>query len=105
MTYYKLDIKTTDLKELEPKPANANGKKFAVILDGGTIDVLDGVCSHEGGPLGDGYIDNRELICPWHSGAFDISTGKADENTPWATDVKRYEAKIDQATGEIEVEF
>jgi nitrite reductase/ring-hydroxylating ferredoxin subunit len=103
--YYKLDIKKTDLKEGESKLGKANGKDFSVVLKDGSVNVLDGICTHEGGPLADGYLDKNELICPWHSGAFDIGTGKANENTPWVTDVRHYNIKVDAATGEIEVDL
>lgn len=70
----------------------------------GKIHVLDGKCSHEGGPLGEGYMDKNELICPWHSGAFNVEDGTADENTPWVTNIKSYRARVDAVTGEIYVE-
>ncbi|MDE1860607.1 MAG: Rieske 2Fe-2S domain-containing protein [Candidatus Micrarchaeota archaeon] len=105
MAYYKLDLKKGDLVENEAKPGSANGKKFAVIMKGGQIYVLDGTCTHEGGPLFDGHIDGNELICPWHSGAYFLESGKADENTPWVTDVKRYNCRVDELTGDLEIEM
>lgn len=105
MAYYKMDVKLQDLKEGEPVPGNANGKKFAIVVINGNVNVLDGVCSHEGGPLGEGYMDNGELICPWHSGAFNPSSGKANENTPWVTDIGHYNVSVDQSSGEISIEL
>src|SRR5882762_2017554 len=29
--------------------------------------ALDNRCPHQGGPLGDGQIENGYLICPWHA--------------------------------------
>lgn len=41
--------------------------------------ALGAVCSHEGGPLEQGDIedfDGREkIVCPWHSYDFDLETG------------------------------
>jgi nitrite reductase (NADH) small subunit len=43
--------------------------------------VLDGVCPHEGGPLGEGIIEGSRVVCPWHAYAFDLRTG-VTENDP-----------------------
>jgi thiamine pyrophosphate-dependent acetolactate synthase large subunit-like protein/nitrite reductase/ring-hydroxylating ferredoxin subunit len=38
--------------------------------------ALDNHCPHQGGPLGDGEIDERGwVICPWHGYEYDPSTG------------------------------
>ena len=105
MTEYKLGIKISALKDNQPVAASAGGKDFAVVKVDGKIHVLDGVCTHQGGPLGEGSIDNGELICPWHAGAYDINTGKADENTHWVTDINVYRVRVDSADGEIYVEL
>jgi nitrite reductase (NADH) small subunit len=42
----------------------------------GTIYALDGVCPHQGGPLGKGHIVGRIVTCPWHGWQFDVSTGQ-----------------------------
>jgi nitrite reductase/ring-hydroxylating ferredoxin subunit len=42
--------------------------------------AMDSVCSHEGGPLDMGDIEelagNWFVICPWHSFEFDVQTGQ-----------------------------
>ncbi len=105
MTRHELGIDAKSLKEDSPVEAEIDGKKLAVFLHAGKIYVLTGTCSHEGGPLYDGSIDDGKLICPWHSGAFEIGTGKADENTPWATDIVAYSASIDKASGKVAIEM
>lgn len=47
-----------------------------VNLDG-KIYCLDDVCTHDGGPLGEGEIDGNCLVCPRHGAKFDIRTGAA----------------------------
>lgn len=36
----------------------------------------DGVCPHLGGPLLEGRISRRKVVCPWHHYTFDASTGR-----------------------------
>lgn len=38
--------------------------------------VYDGVCPHLGGPLLEGKISARAVVCPWHAYAFDAATGR-----------------------------
>ncbi len=37
--------------------------------------VLDNRCPHQGGPLGEGQIEDGCLICPWHGYEYDPITG------------------------------
>ncbi len=41
----------------------------------GTFYALDGVCPHQGGPLGSGLLDGCIVTCPWHGWQFDVRTG------------------------------
>ncbi len=43
----------------------------------GKIYCLDDVCTHDGGPLGDGELEDHCLVCPRHGAKFDIRTGQA----------------------------
>ena len=41
----------------------------------GTYSALDNRCPHQGGPLGEGSIENGLLRCPWHGWEFNPCTG------------------------------
>lgn len=43
----------------------------------GEYGALDNKCPHQGGPLGEGSIENGLLRCPWHCCDYDPITGKA----------------------------
>ncbi|MBZ0266854.1 Rieske 2Fe-2S domain-containing protein [bacterium] len=43
----------------------------------GNIAALDNKCPHQGGPLGEGSIENGMLRCPWHGWDFHPTTGKS----------------------------
>jgi 3-phenylpropionate/trans-cinnamate dioxygenase ferredoxin component len=38
---------------------------------------IDDVCSHDGGPLGEGELSGHEIACPRHGAKFDIRNGAA----------------------------
>lgn len=41
------------------------------------VVAMDSRCSHRGGPLHEGSIDDGCISCPWHGSLFDLSTGEA----------------------------
>ena len=43
----------------------------------GEVFCIDDVCTHDGGPLSDGKLENHTIACPRHGAKFDIRTGKA----------------------------
>ena len=46
--------------------ANADGQYYA----------MDGLCPHQGGPLGKGVLCGTILTCPWHGWQFNVVDGK-----------------------------
>ena len=48
---------------------------LAVTNNEGTYGCLDNKCPHQGGPLGEGSIENGHLRCPWHGYDYDPTTG------------------------------
>ena len=81
--------------EGEVEEFTVEGRTLCVANVGGTIAVLDGTCPHEGGPLGEGIIEDGRVVCPWHAYSFDIRTGIAEQDPQLKVEV--LEAKIDDA--------
>lgn len=42
----------------------------------GQFYCLDDVCTHDGGPLGEGTLCDHAIACPRHGAQFDIRSGK-----------------------------
>ncbi|TWT40246.1 Naphthalene 1,2-dioxygenase system ferredoxin subunit [Botrimarina hoheduenensis] len=42
----------------------------------GAIFAIDGICAHQGGPLGKARLEGCQLTCPWHGWQYDLATGK-----------------------------
>lgn len=57
-----------------------DGRDLCVANLDGSITVLDGVCPHEEGPLGEGVIEEGRVVCPWHAYAFDVRTGVSKQD-------------------------
>ena len=54
----------------------AGGRIIALFNVEGTFHALDGVCPHQGGPLGKGCLSGAIVTCPWHGWQFDVRTGQ-----------------------------
>jgi nitrite reductase/ring-hydroxylating ferredoxin subunit len=56
--------------------------------------ALDARCSHLGGPLDRGRVENGRVTCPWHGSVFDLATGAAVRG-PAHEPVRPYRARVD----------
>lgn len=45
-------------------------------VDGGFYAVED-ICTHDGGPLDQGTLEGKCVVCPRHGATFDVTTGDA----------------------------
>ena len=54
----------------------AGDRMVAVANVDGIFHALDGLCPHQGGPLGTGVLCGATLTCPWHGWQFDVVTGR-----------------------------
>jgi nitrite reductase/ring-hydroxylating ferredoxin subunit len=60
---------------------DVGGKTLAVFNVDGAFYAIDNDCSHRGGPLGEGDLEGRIVVCPWHAWRWDVTTG-ANVNNP-----------------------
>ncbi len=58
----------------------------------GRIYALSAICPHKGGPIADGQIDTRIVLCPLHLNAFELATGCS---TTGADPLRRYDVHVD----------
>ncbi len=59
----------------------ASERVIAIFNVDGTFHALDGVCPHQGGPLGQGELTGSVVTCPWHGWQFDVCTGQHQLNS------------------------
>ena len=76
------------------------GRSIVIFNLAGKLFAIGDVCSHDNGPVGDGDIDQMEIICPRHGARFDIYTGKAT-SLPAIVDVPAYPLRINNKMIEL----
>jgi nitrite reductase/ring-hydroxylating ferredoxin subunit len=59
----------------------------------GALHALDGVCPHQGGPLGQGLLEGCVVTCPWHGWQFDVTSGRHQINAQIVQ--PRYEVRVE----------
>ena len=64
-----------ELPEGRVKAVTCGLQSLCVTHYDGQYAALDNRCPHQGGPLGEGSIENGLLRCPWHGWDFDPLTG------------------------------
>lgn len=96
------------LEYLELMPADdlPNGERFFVDIGDKSVVVfniagkffaIDDVCTHDGGPLGEGKLEGFNVTCPRHGAEFDVRTGKAVK-LPAVEDVAAYPVQVRDGT-------
>lgn len=56
-----------------------DGRPVALTRCAGRLGALENRCPHQGGPVGEGSIENGWLRCPWHGYDYDPLTGRPPE--------------------------
>jgi nitrite reductase (NADH) small subunit len=79
--------------EGEAREFAVGDKMFCVANIDGVYRALDNMCPHRGGALGQGVVDGRLIVCPWHGWQVDTETGCAVQNRDLGVTV--YEVKIE----------
>jgi nitrite reductase/ring-hydroxylating ferredoxin subunit len=97
-------VKVANVSELAPgkaKVVQAANKVLALFNLDGTFYALDNRCTHVGGPLGEGQVQENVVTCPWHGSRFDITSGQV-VGPPARRPVAAFPVKV--RNGEVFVE-
>lgn len=70
-----VDADSLEDGEVTVCPAGLNSVALTKLR--GEYGAIDNRCPHQGGPLGQGTVENGKIRCPWHGFEFDPFTGEA----------------------------
>lgn len=68
---------------------------------GGEFYAFDAECTHQGGPLDEGFLEGNNVQCPWHFGEFNIKTGEV-ESLPPSMPIAVYKVRVRGEDLEVE---
>jgi nitrite reductase/ring-hydroxylating ferredoxin subunit len=93
-------LREAELPENELRRVTAGGVPVLLLRRGPRIYALAETCSHLGGPLAEGKIDDHSVICPWHGSRFALENGRVLDG-PSSFSQPCFETRVQR--GEIEV--
>jgi glycine betaine catabolism B len=67
---------TKDVQASQMIAVEVNGEKVCIANVEGRYYAIGNVCTHMGGPLAEGKLEEHVVQCPWHGSRFDIRTGE-----------------------------
>lgn len=73
-------VKVARVADIPPghkKIVEVDGVEIVIVNLDGAFYAIEDVCTHDGGPLGEGTLEGCQLICPRHGARFDVRTGAA----------------------------
>lgn len=98
MTTWNRVLSASELPEGRVTTVAAGHKSIALVHYDGQFSALDNHCPHQGGPLGEGSIENGLLRCPWHGFDYCPLDGKSpgfdDEATTYPLEIRDGEVFI-----------
>ncbi|MEO9512188.1 MAG: thiamine pyrophosphate-binding protein [Flavobacteriaceae bacterium] len=77
VVWYKVLDNRKTLPEGRVQTVTAGHQGICLTHYKGKFSALDNACPHQGGPLGEGSIENGMLRCPWHGWDFDPCNGQS----------------------------
>jgi 3-phenylpropionate/trans-cinnamate dioxygenase ferredoxin subunit len=109
LNYTKLDPAKCDFVEVAESHEVQDGDRLFVEIDdlpvvifrvGGYLYAIGDVCTHDDGPLGEGELEDHEIVCPRHGARFDIRNGKV-LSLPAVVDIPAYPVR--ESSGVIKI--
>ena len=88
------------LKEGKPTRVEAEGVAIVLVRKKDRIYALAETCTHLGGPLSEGELDEEGIRCPWHGSRFCLADGSV-LNGPATFKERVFEVRV--RDGEIQV--
>jgi 3-phenylpropionate/trans-cinnamate dioxygenase ferredoxin component len=91
-----------DVPAGEVRVVDADGKSLCLgHCDDGTWGAIDNVCTHDGGTLGEGELEDCLVECPRHGARFELATGEV-RALPAVFPVNTYPVRI--VDGQVQVD-
>lgn len=83
-----------DLDDEEIMQVDVGDEQVLLAKLGGQFYAMGEECTHEGGPLSQGFVEDGQVECPLHGSLFDLKTG-GNTGPPAADPVQAYPVRID----------
>ena len=93
MTFVSV-AKTTEIAVGEMKSVVVDGRPLLICHTADGFFAIDDTCTHDDGPLADGWLEENAIECPRHGARFDVTSGKV-LCLPAAVPIRSYPVKVE----------
>jgi nitrite reductase/ring-hydroxylating ferredoxin subunit/uncharacterized membrane protein len=93
-------IRDEDLPEAKPTKVSVGRTDVLLYREDGRIHAVAARCSHRGGPLHKGRVQDLHVTCPWHLSTFDLRDGSIVRG-PATAPQPAYEVRVKDGTIEV----
>ena len=100
---YVVVASETDVAPGTVRVVEAKGKSLALgHCEDGSWGAIDNVCTHDGGVLGEGELEDCLVECPRHGARFDLLTGEV-KALPAVFPVNAYPVRVVDGCVEVDL--
>ena len=85
------------------KPVAVGGRRLLVCHIAEGLYAVDDTCTHDDGPLAEGWLDGRAIECPRHGARFDVTTGTVLA-LPAPVGIRTYPVRVEGGRVQVRVE-
>lgn len=93
MAYVKA-AKASEIPRGQVRLVDVGDEEVALCNVDGEIFAVANLCTHDGGPLGEGELVDHQVECPRHGARFDVRSG-AVRALPAVLPIPTYEVKVE----------
>jgi 3-phenylpropionate/trans-cinnamate dioxygenase ferredoxin subunit len=99
---FVIAAKVSEIPVGEFKSVQAGGKRLLICHVEDGFYAVDDTCTHDDGPLLDGWLEGNAIECPRHGARFDVKTGKV-LCLPAAVPINSYPTKVEADDVKVDV--
>ena len=96
MREYVRVAETAAMAPGDRRTASVGRYEIALFNVDGEFFALENACPHQGGPIVDGWVEEKTVTCPWHAWCFDLRSGKMTLGD-FAT-IPRFDVRVEQGS-------
>jgi 3-phenylpropionate/trans-cinnamate dioxygenase ferredoxin component len=100
---FRQAARSSDIAPGQVKVVAVGEEDVALCNVAGVIYAVANVCTHDGGPLGEGSLQGDQIECPRHGARFDVRTG-AVKSLPAIVPIPTFQVKVDGEDILVEVD-
>ncbi|HEV2289120.1 MAG TPA: Rieske 2Fe-2S domain-containing protein [Candidatus Acidoferrales bacterium] len=87
----KDEIPAGEIRELQ-----LGDTTLALARVGDNFFAINGICLHQGGPIGEGQLTGETVSCPWHGWTYDVTTGTLTQDPSQSVACYKVEIRGDE---------